>query len=153
MDSQEDSTRQRTFASDTESVSSSPSPMAPPSFGNGSFAFSIKSLLQLQDEEVDRQNGYDSPTNSSNSVCKSSTPSSGDITGKMKRTRTTFTAYQLEELESAFQKTHYPDIFMREKLAQRVNLSEPRVQVCNTKRQYKLHCMHGGDAQLWVAVG
>ncbi|CAF5101947.1 unnamed protein product, partial [Rotaria sp. Silwood1] len=56
---------------------------------------------------------------------------------KLQRNRTSFTQEQIDALEQAFNSSHYPDVYVREKLAQTISLPEARIQVWFSNRRTK----------------
>lgn len=62
---------------------------------------------------------------------------------KLQRNRTSFSQDQIDALEKEFERTHYPDVYARERLAQKIALPEARIQVrCALRRHTSCRCFN-----------
>lgn len=84
---------------------------------------------RYQAEFINERNNSTSDKKKSNSSSKQGRRTSTPTTSR--RFRTSFEQVQLDILEKLFEKTHYPDAYIREEIAEQTGLTEAKVQVRN----------------------
>lgn len=101
----------------------------------------VETQSQNEVEEEESESDDDGSDGGSSTHSQSSCGGSlaTDEPKKPKRTRTAYSNYQLDQLELIFSQTQYPDVFLREELANRLGIKEDRIQVWfqNRRARYR----------------
>ncbi len=89
----------------------------------------VKKYRQPGDQAEEDASGNESDGESSTHSMSSQGDESIDEPKKPKRTRTAYSNHQLDQLELAFSRSHYPDVFTREDLSNKLSIKEDRIEV------------------------